>query len=268
MAKRYILMLIGITPLVMLAGCRESQKATPTSSIRDIEIHLEAESLTIGETTLSLSVMAGDHPVTVDKLTIRGDMDHAGMSPVIREIEGEDDGQYTVPFEWTMAGDWYVEVNATLLDGEQFLQRFELTIESYNDDDIDMGSGAVTASYMIITNNGEDDDALVSAETQAATTVEIHQTMMENEVMRMMPAEDTSIPAGGALTMEPGGIHLMLINLQQDLKVDETITLTLTFESGTEAEIEAVIQDLPPEDIVITEGNITIENAWVRPMNQ
>ena len=303
MFKRTILLLTMC--MILLAGCRESQKATPTPSIRDMEISVNADSLVIGDTSLSISVMAGDNPVVVDKLEVRGDMDHPGMVPITREINGQDDGEYTVPFEWTMAGDWYVEVDATLPNGEQFLQRFEFPVESDGDepmdhegmdmdaeatdethdhgamdmdaeatdeahdhDGMDMGSGAVTASYMLITNNGDSDDALISVETEAAASVEIHQTMMENDVMRMMPAEDTSIPADESLTMEPGGMHLMLIDLQQDLKVDETITLTLTFESGTEVQVEAVIQDMPPEDSTITEGDITIENAWVRPMNR
>lgn len=91
------------------------------------------------------------------------------------------------------------------------------------------------AAYMVFENTGGD-DALIGARTDVAAVVEIHEVTMEDDVMRMRPVEGQrlSIPAGGDVTLEPGGYHIMLIDLNQQLVPGETFMLTLEFErSGT-----------------------------------
>jgi hypothetical protein len=53
------------------------------------------------------------------------------------------------------------------------------------------------------------------------------------------------IPADGGVTLEPGGNHIMLMDLQRDLNPGETVTLTLTFASGKTLTVEAEIR--PPQ---------------------
>ena len=104
-------------------------------------------------------------------------------------------------------------------------------------------SGAVSAAYMIISNTGAAADRLISASTDAAAVVEIHTVEMENDVMRMRPLTDgLEIPAGESVSLQPGGFHIMLMDLQQDLIAGETLQLTLGFESGKEVTIEAEIR--------------------------
>lgn len=91
------------------------------------------------------------------------------------------------------------------------------------------------AAYMVLKNTGGS-DALIGASTNIAAVVEIHEVTMENDVMRMRPVEGQrlSIPAGGDVTLEPGGYHIMLIDLNQQLVPGESFMLTLEFErSGT-----------------------------------
>ena len=61
-------------------------------------------------------------------MAARGDMSHAGMAPVIASSEDDADGVYRIPFEWTMAGDWFVDVTVTLADGREVVQRFDLSV--------------------------------------------------------------------------------------------------------------------------------------------
>ena len=68
-------------------------------------------------------------PVEGATLRVKGDMTHAGMLPVIVEIKDGPGGVYSVPFEWTMGGDWIVTVVATPAEGEPFQRQFELTVE-------------------------------------------------------------------------------------------------------------------------------------------
>jgi copper(I)-binding protein len=107
-----------------------------------------------------------------------------------------------------------------------------------------MHSGAVSAAYMVIANNGGASDKLVSASTDAAGVVEIHTVEMTDGVMQMRPlADGLEIPANGSVTLEPGGFHIMLMDLQESLVDGETITLTLTFESGKEIVTDAEIRN-------------------------
>jgi len=109
---------------------------------------------------------------------------------------------------------------------------------------MDMSAGAVSAAYMTIENQGNAADRLVSASTDAAGVVEIHTSEMDDQgVMRMRPVPDgLEIPANSSLTLEPGGYHLMLMDLQRDLNAGDTITLTLNFESGKQLTVDAEIR--------------------------
>ena len=57
------------------------------------------------------------NPVEDLVLQVRGDMSHAGMTPITVEGIQAELGTFTVPFEWTMAGDWMITITTTLPDG-------------------------------------------------------------------------------------------------------------------------------------------------------
>ncbi|HMR62902.1 MAG TPA: copper chaperone PCu(A)C [Anaerolineae bacterium] len=100
------------------------------------------------------------------------------------------------------------------------------------------------AAYMTLMNQGGSDDALVSAETGVAQTVELHETTIdENEVMRMSPVEKIVVPAGGSVGLEPGGLHVMLLGIQEDLVVGDTFDLTLNFEKSGPQTIQVEVKE-------------------------
>lgn len=103
------------------------------------------------------------------------------------------------------------------------------------------GNGAI---YMQLSNKGGSADALVSASTDVAEVVEIHETVIENDVMKMHPVEKIEIPANGMAMLEPGGYHVMLINLKQKLEPGSKISVTLNFEKSSPMTIEAEIKDM------------------------
>ena len=82
------------------------------------------------------------------------------------------------------------------------------------------GSGAV---YVTLKNTGGDD---------VAEAVELHQTKMEGDMMKMSPVPNIPVPAGETVKLEPGGKHIMLINLKQTLNPGEKISVTLNFEKS------------------------------------
>ena len=73
-------------------------------------------------------------------------------------------------------------------------------------------------------------DRLTGASTPVATTVQVHETTQDNGVMRMREVTGgLALAAGKPVTLAPGGYHIMLMGLKQQLKPGESFPLTLTF---------------------------------------
>ena len=100
----------------------------------------------------------------------------------------------------------------------------------------------VGAGYLTITNKGTSDDRLVSASSPVAGMTQIHQMKLEGDVMKMgeLP-EGLVIPAGQSVTLAPGGLHIMFMQLTQQLAEGSTVPLTLTFESAGTVEVELMV---------------------------
>lgn len=128
-----LLSILAIAALA-LVGCRQAAGGVPLATqTSDIRIDLAYEPIppVVGEAALMVRLMRGDGtPVSDAAVSVRGDMDHAGMQPVEAVGERISDGLYRVPFTWTMAGDWIVTITATLPDGSSTLSRFDLTVGS------------------------------------------------------------------------------------------------------------------------------------------
>ncbi|RMF01678.1 MAG: copper chaperone PCu(A)C [Chloroflexi bacterium] len=103
------------------------------------------------------------------------------------------------------------------------------------------GNGAV---YMTLMNQGGQADTLLSVESDIAESVELHESKMENDVMKMSPIENVPVPAGGNAKLEPGGKHVMLINLKKELVPGQKVKLTLNFEKSGPMTVEAEIREM------------------------
>lgn len=102
----------------------------------------------------------------------------------------------------------------------------------------------VAAGYLEIRNNGKEADRLLSASTPVAKRVEMHITQRDGEVVKMREVKSLDIPAGGTRKLEPGGTHLMLIELAQPLKQGERFRLRLRFERAGDLEAEVEVRAL------------------------
>jgi len=98
-------------------------------------------------------------------------------------------------------------------------------------------------AFMTIRNGSNEADILLGAESPAARVVEIHQTVMNGDVMSMVPVPSLEIPTGGEVTLKPGGYHVMLIDLQQALSVGDTIEITLIFQNAGRMEITLEVKE-------------------------
>ena len=77
---------------------------------------------------------------------------------------------------------------------------------------------------------------LVSASSPAAGVVEIHEMLMQGDVMRMRAIPGLDLPAGKTVELKPGGLHIMLIDLKQPLEPGKTVPVTLVVETGGKRE--------------------------------
>jgi periplasmic copper chaperone A len=96
------------------------------------------------------------------------------------------------------------------------------------------GATVNSAAYFTLVNRLAEPLALVGAHTQAAARTEIHETHIEDGVMRMRPAAKVDLPAGTERRFEPGGLHVMLMDVQRDLAAGDSLDLVLQFGDGTE----------------------------------
>jgi len=93
----------------------------------------------------------------------------------------------------------------------------------------DLGS-----AYMTIRNTGDRTERLLRIESEAAGTVELHQTRTVDGRLGMALIDSVEIAPRGEFNMETGGFHVMLIDLKHRLRAGDDVPLTLTFQrTGT-----------------------------------
>lgn len=102
----------------------------------------------------------------------------------------------------------------------------------------------VTGAFMTLQNNSDSDRALVRAESDAAQTVELHEHLHNDGMMQMREVEKIDIAKGTTTELKPGGLHVMLIDLQRPLQVDDIVTLKLVFDDGSEQSVEAPVKKI------------------------
>ena len=88
----------------------------------------------------------------------------------------------------------------------------------------------VSGAYMQIRSDA--DARLVGASSPAVPRVEVHEMKMDGDVMRMREVKAIDLPKGKTVSLEPGGYHIMLMNLAKPIAAGEVIPLVLTVESG------------------------------------
>jgi len=99
-----------------------------------------------------------------------------------------------------------------------------------------------SAAYLTITNNSSKEAILVSAASDIAGAVEIHQMSDTNGMMNMAMVSNVHIPAMGKITLQPGGFHIMLINLKKPVNKRDIIPITLHFQDGSSIMVNAVVK--------------------------
>lgn len=103
-------------------------------------------------------------------------------------------------------------------------------------------SGATSGAYMEIANNDTVAITLVGVTTTDAGAAEVHESMQQDGMAHMMPRTALRIPAGDVVTMAPGGLHVMLIDLRRALVIGDSVRLRLRFSDSTSVAVTAPVQ--------------------------
>ncbi|MBO9556806.1 copper chaperone PCu(A)C [Cellulomonas sp.] len=103
----------------------------------------------------------------------------------------------------------------------------------------------MSAAFGELENTGDSDVTVVSVTSPASTAMELHETV-ENESGQMVmreKADGFTIPGGTSLSLEPGGNHLMLMDLVAPLRAGDEVAFTLTFSDGSTYEFTVPAKD-------------------------
>lgn len=101
-------------------------------------------------------------------------------------------------------------------------------------------------AFMVIRNTGSKDVKVVKADNPASRVTELHTHLNEAGVMKMRQVPAIEIKAGGEALLQPGGLHIMLIDLKAPMQEGDNIAITLGFDDGSSKQVDAkVMRPLP-----------------------
>lgn len=87
---------------------------------------------------------------------------------------------------------------------------------------------SVGAAYM--TFKSQEDVTLTHVSASVTKAVEVHEMKMVNNIMKMRQLPSLHLEKDQAVSLKPGGLHLMLFDLKSPLKPGEKISFELCFE--------------------------------------
>jgi copper(I)-binding protein len=105
----------------------------------------------------------------------------------------------------------------------------------------------MSGGFMKIENVGAA-DKLISASSSVSKSMELHTMSMDNNVMRMREVKSIDLPAKSKVELKPGGLHLMFIDLNKQLKAGDIIPVKLKFEKAGEVEVKFQVMGNKPPD--------------------
>ncbi len=107
-----------------------------------------------------------------------------------------------------------------------------------------------TAVYGVVTNNTDQDVTVIGASTSVTDTAELHQVTMNDEGQMSMSEKEGGyvIPAGESFTFEPGGPHIMLLNIDP-ATYPAMVDVVLEFDTGATIEFTAEVRAIGDDDM-------------------
>lgn len=104
------------------------------------------------------------------------------------------------------------------------------------------------AVYFVLHNNSGETDELVGAASNIAASVEIHESSMAEgtDVMQMNQVFSVALDRDSEVAFEPGGLHVMLVNVIRELAVGENVEITLHFKNHEDIPVNVSVAEFAP----------------------
>ena len=102
-----------------------------------------------------------------------------------------------------------------------------------------LGQSPNSAAYVTVHNPTQHGDKVVAVRCAAAARCEIHNHVMDGDVMKMRREEHLSVEPGAHIEFKPGGLHIMMFDLEAPLAAGEKTEITFVFETSGEVLVNA-----------------------------
>jgi len=99
-----------------------------------------------------------------------------------------------------------------------------------------------TAAFMKITNKFPNEVKLISVDIDGVQSVELHKTMSDGKVMRMVKQSHIPLPANSSLVLKPGSWHIMMIGLEKQFPEGSVHQVQLNFDNGFKQNIKIKVK--------------------------
>ena len=100
----------------------------------------------------------------------------------------------------------------------------------------------VRAAYMTLHNPSTTAQRIVGLHSESFAGVEIHQTVMQDGMMRMQQLSNLQVKAGETVQLEPGGLHLMLIQPAEPTRPGEMHRIEIEYEDGSRQGLQLMVK--------------------------
>ncbi|MFT6895765.1 MAG: copper(I)-binding protein [Paraglaciecola sp.] len=104
-----------------------------------------------------------------------------------------------------------------------------------------------TSAYFSVKNTADHDIILVAAQTDIAQKAELHNHVMQGQMMRMEQQDSVTIGAGQTVNFEPGGLHMMIFGLKAPLQKAQSVKLSLLTQGGDIITFNAIVSEPKPQ---------------------
>ena len=101
---------------------------------------------------------------------------------------------------------------------------------------------SVLAGYLKLENHGTDTVNVDAIRSRDFERIELHRTVVELGVARMLPVESLTIAPGETVSLEPGGMHLMLFSPARPLRQDDRVSFSVELADGSSHPFEATVR--------------------------
>ena len=124
--REHIPLVLGALTLLGILGCTGDRTTENTGDVT-INLAFRPDPPKVGATVALVTLTDRDgHPIQGAALKLEGNMNHAGMTPLFASAREVQPGRYEAALEFTMAGDWFLLIDATLADGRKLHRKVDV----------------------------------------------------------------------------------------------------------------------------------------------